>query len=105
MAEAYFPGQRTEVRMVLFQGRAYRLLLVDDVFYATEPRFLDYHVPLGSMRDASPDSRLGYLPNAVVATVPADEIGLELRPQIPCAPFVAWSRFDTFEAYLTVIRD
>jgi CelD/BcsL family acetyltransferase involved in cellulose biosynthesis len=105
VADAYFPCQRTEVREVLFQGRAYRLLLVDDAFFLTEPRFLDYHVPLPTLAKALPDARLVHLPNTVVATVPADDIDPALRTTIACAPFVSWSRFDSFDAYLAFTRD
>jgi hypothetical protein len=104
VAETYFKERRTRVEDVRIGSAVLRLLVVDDRFVVTDIPFLDYHEPLRSDEIGSPMRESGYARWVVRRVIERTEWDSAKFAGFEAAPFVDWSAFPTFDAYMTHLK-
>ncbi|MFO1148868.1 MAG: GNAT family N-acetyltransferase [Alsobacter sp.] len=103
VSDVYFPGRSTEVRTVLANGSAFRLLFVDGRRYVTGATFLDYHRPLETIAAARHDPSLRHVSPVAIRAVPLEDMPETDGATIGLAPFIDWSAFPNHEDYVALL--
>lgn len=104
VADIYFAGRSASVEDVRIGDEVLRLLVVDGRRVVTAGAFLDYHEPLPRSVAAASTRNSGYAPSVVQQVIEAGEWDAERFAGMEPAPFVDWSRFDSFAAYQDFLK-
>ena len=104
VSQAYFKGLPTSVQDVRIGRDVLRLLVVDNDRVITEVPFLDYHEPLAAADIRWPTRAHGYARWVTRGVIEESEWDAGARPGIEAAPYVDWSKFASFDAYMALLK-
>jgi hypothetical protein len=103
LANTYYPGHKVNTEFVRAGNKVLRLLVVDDRQVVLKSTFLDYHVPITSFNVENCTRSVGYVERVVLGKVSKSEWFSMQQEDIISAPFIDWTLFSNFEAYLEYI--
>jgi len=104
IADSFFAGRQTRVEDVHVAQHLLRLMVVDGRELVTELPFLDYHEPLATDSEHRVKRGAPFVRWVSQGIVPAREWDPQKCPGREAAPFIDWTRFRTWDEYLTHIR-
>ncbi|WP_343080724.1 GNAT family N-acetyltransferase [Ostreiculturibacter nitratireducens] len=98
-AQAYFPDRETDIELVKIEDHVFRLLVVDGKTAMPDLHFMDYLEPLEDVDPSAPVRKGRYARSVVREVIDASQWDREKYQDLDPAPFIDWTRFDSFSEY------
>ena len=105
IARVYFPARQCRIEDFALEGGVYRLLSINGQGPVVKQTFLDMHEPLRCSGQHSHQRKLRRLAGASLGIISIDEYKSSAQSEdFFGAPTILWSGFETWEAYLELLR-
>lgn len=104
LANSYYPGDKHRVEFVRAGDKVLRLLVINDRHVICDATFFDYIVPVSSCSAEACQRSIRYAERVVLGTISKGDWFAAHREGVIPAPYIDWTQFSDYEAYLQHIR-